>query len=100
MITNHLISEMESTGPNGLSVDKQVNLPEAYSKLNGDTVLIGNIDPVTVITFEDPETIREKSTEMVKGMEGKKNFIFSTGCDVPQDAPIENLKAMLSVRNI
>ena len=98
--TNHLISEMESTGPDGLSVDKQVNLPEAYSKLKGDTVLIGNIDPVTVITFEEPNIIKEKSAEMVKEMEGKKNFIFSTGCDVPQDAPIDNLKAMLSVRNI
>ena len=98
--TNHLISEMQSTGPDGLSVDKQVSLPDAYSKLNGDTVLLGNIDPVTVITFSDLETIKKKSVEMIKEMAGKNNFIFSTGCDVPQDAPIDNLKAMLSVRDL
>ncbi len=98
--TNHLISEMESTGADGLSLDKQVSMPDAYSKLNGNTVLIGNIDPVTVITLSDPKNIRKKSIEMIKEMAGKKNFILSTGCDVPQDAPIDNLKAMMSVRNL
>jgi uroporphyrinogen decarboxylase len=98
--TNHLISEMQATGPDGLSLDKQINMAEVYPKLTNNTVLIGNIDPVSVVTLGEPVTIRKQSEEMTKAMAGKKNFIFSTGCDVPQDAPLENLKAMMSVRDL
>ena len=98
--TNHLISEMLATGPDGLSLDKQINMPDVYPKLTHNTVLIGNIDPVSVVTLGDPAAIRKQSAEMIKAMAGKKHFIFSTGCDVPQDAPLENLKAMMSVRDL
>jgi uroporphyrinogen decarboxylase len=98
--TNHLIPEMLATGPDGLSLDKQINMPDVYPKLNNNTVLIGNIDPVSVVTLGEPGAIRKQSEEMIKAMAGNKNFIFSTGCDVPQDAPLENLKAMMSVRDL
>ena len=96
--TNHLIAEMEKTGANGLSLDKQVYLPEAWNTLRRDTVLIGNIDPVSVLTFSDAASVRKKSLELVRAMDGKENFILSSGCDIPQLAPVENIKAMVSVR--
>ncbi len=93
--TNHLIPEMEKVGADGLSLDKQVDLPKAYDTLHSQTVLIGNIDPVSIITFEDADTVKKKSTQLIQAMKGKPNFILSTGCDVPPNAPIENLKAMM-----
>ena len=94
--TNHLIAEMERTGPDGLSLDKQVDFPKAYGTLRNDTVLIGNIDPVSVLTFDDADTVKRKSQELLQAMKGKKNFILSTGCDVPPDAPIENIQQMMA----
>ncbi|MDO9229911.1 MAG: uroporphyrinogen decarboxylase family protein [Syntrophales bacterium] len=95
--TNHLISEMETTGAEGLSLDSHVDIQAAYDRLAGETVLIGNVNPVDEITFGTPESVREKSEQLIRAMEGK-NFILSTGCDVPQNAPLENIKAMISVK--
>ena len=95
--TNHVISEMEETGPDGLSLDKQVDLSEIQGRLRNDTVLIGNVDPVSVLTFGDADLVKRKSEELIQSMDGKGNFILSTGCDIPQYAPIENIKAMMSV---
>lgn len=93
--SNHLIAEMEKTGADGLSLDKQVDLPSAYDGLGGETVLIGNIDPVSVVTFDEAETVRRKSRALYRSMGARKNFILSTGCDVPPNAPVENLVAMM-----
>lgn len=96
--TNHLISEMAKTGPDGLSLDKQVNLVEVCDRLDKDMVVIGNVDPVSVVTFGHENMVKEKSEELIRAMRGKENFILSTGCDIPQSAPIGNIKAMMSVR--
>jgi len=98
--TNHLISEMEETGPDGLSLDKQVSMPEVYHRLNNGTVLIGNIDPVSILALGTPGLVRKESEELKKAMEGKRNFILSTGCDVPQNASLDNIRAMISVKDI
>jgi uroporphyrinogen decarboxylase len=94
--TNHLILEMEKTGADGLSLDKQVVLPQAYDTLCDETVLIGNIDPVSVLTFSDTAAVKSKSLELIQAMQAKENFILSSGCDIPPLAPIENIKAMVS----
>ncbi len=74
-----------------------MDIQAAYDRLAGETVLIGNVNPVDEITFGTPESVREKSEQLIRAMEGK-NFILSTGCDVPQHAPLENIKAMISVK--
>lgn len=94
--TNHLIGEMEKTGSNGLSLDKQVDLPNTCQTLQPDTVLIGNLDPVSVLTLDDADAVRRKSRELLDAMNGKDNFILSTGCDVPPNAPIENIQSMMA----
>jgi uroporphyrinogen decarboxylase len=93
--TNHLIAEMEKAGSDGLSLDKQVDFPSAYDALQGDTVLIGNIDPVSVMAFDDADSVKRKSKGLLDAMGERKNFILSTGCDVPPNAPIANIRAMM-----
>jgi uroporphyrinogen decarboxylase len=34
-------------------------------------------------------------TELMRKMKPYKNFILSTGCDIPPQTPIENLKAFM-----
>ena len=97
--TNHIVIEMEKTGADGLSLDKQVKLPEIYGSLQAGTVLIGNIDPVSIVTFGDAESVRGKSQDLVSAMRSNRNFILSTGCDIPANAPIENIQAIMSVKN-
>lgn len=96
--TNHLVLEMEKTGADGLSLDKQVVLPQVYDTLKKDTVLIGNIDPVSVLTLSDADAVKAASLELVQAMQGKDHFVLSSGCDIPPLAPIDNIRALVSVR--
>ena len=97
--TNHIINEMEKTGADGLSLDSQVKLPEIYDYLKTDTALIGNIDPVSIVTFADSESVHRKSRDLMRAMHSKSNFILSTGCDIPANAAIENIQAIMSVKD-
>ena len=94
--TNHIIKAMEKVGADGLSLDKQVELPKIHGALQTETVLIGNIDPVSVVTLGDPALVKQKSRALLDAMATKANFILSTGCDVPSNAPIENIQAMMT----
>ena len=34
---------------------------------------------------------------LVESMQGQHNFILSTGCDLPQETPLENIRAFMDV---
>jgi uroporphyrinogen decarboxylase len=60
-----------------------------------DVVLIGNLDPVNVFLRGTPETVERRTRELVERMMGVENFILSSGCDIPIEAPLENISAFM-----
>jgi uroporphyrinogen decarboxylase len=91
-----LISEMLRTGCAALSLDSQVDLTEVIEQAPEDVLIIGNIDPVDVVAHGDDKTIRNVVQNLVMKMAERKNFVLSTGCDLPLDTPLENIEAMVS----
>lgn len=58
-----------------------------------DSVLcMGNIDPVALFTRGTPEEMTEAVRSLKKACP-QKNFMLSSGCDIPYDAPWENILA-------
>jgi len=93
--TTHLIELMCQTGVQGLSLDTPVKLREVVSRMPEDVVLIGNIDPVGTMLRGNPEKVRQDTQRLMEEMHGIRNFIVSTGCDLPAEVPIENIEAMV-----
>ncbi len=93
--SSHLFDEMVATGAEGLSLDSPIDFPEAAKRLPCDVVLIGNIDPVGVMRDGDPATVREAVRSLCDGMRPYPNFLLSTGCDLPPDTPLENIRAFM-----
>lgn len=93
--TTALLEEFKKVGAEGLSLDSDVDFSEALSITGKDTVLIGNLNPVSLLAQGTPEKIRKETCELLSKMSGAKNFILSSGCDIPETAPLENLKAMM-----
>lgn len=92
---SHLIKEMVATGADGLSLDAPVDLGQAAREVPPDVVVIGNIDPVRVIAQESPEGVSEATRELLDKMRPHENFILSTGCDIPYEAPLRNIDAFM-----
>ena len=64
-------------------------------KVDGQVVVIGNINPSATILHGKPDQVKEEVNELLDEMESYPNFILSTGCDLPQETPYENIKAFM-----
>ena len=96
--TMHLIGEMAKSGVDAISLDSKevgVDLRQAAKMLTKYVVLIGNINPTTAMLRGKPEEVRREVINLLKEMDPYPNFILSTGCDLPQETPHENIKAFI-----
>jgi len=93
--STHLIEGMCETGVEGVSLDSDVDPVEIMPKLPEETVFLGNIDPVTVMRGSTPTQISTAVTDLLEAVRNYRNFILSTGCDLPVDTPQENIHAFI-----
>ena len=97
--TMHLTMEMAAAGVAGISLDGPetgIDMVKAASMLPDDIVLIGNVSPTRVLVDGTAEDVRKATTELLEAMRPHPNFILSTGCDLPPETPIENIKAFMT----
>lgn len=66
-------------------------------ELVGDKVpLIGNVDPINTMMLGTPEDVRREVLQNISDCADSPNgYIVSTGCDIPVDAPLENVYAFM-----
>lgn len=72
--------------------DHMVEMAAAREAFPPEVVLAGNLDPVSVLRFGDPETI-EAQVRACQAAAGPR-FMICAGCEVPSGTPPENLKAL------
>jgi uroporphyrinogen decarboxylase len=96
--TMHLVEKMAQAGVHGVSLDSRdagVDLAAVAASLPKEVVVIGNISPATTMRFGAPGDVRREVESLLAEMEPFPNFILSTGCDLPQETPIENIQAFM-----
>jgi uroporphyrinogen decarboxylase len=96
--TMHLIEKMVDSQVDAISLDSPkigVSLPEVAKRVKNQTILMGNIDPTGIILNGNPEEVKEEVFDLLKSMDSCENFILSTGCDLPQEIPFENIQAFI-----
>jgi uroporphyrinogen decarboxylase len=96
--TMHLIEKMAAAGVDGLSLDSPeagVDLPAAARRLSPDVLVIGNINPTGAILNGTADQVKQDVIDLLKQMESYPNFLLSTGCDLPQETPVENVQAFM-----
>jgi len=57
--------------------------------------MIGNLDPVKVIFQSNPEEVIIATKYLKESMKGARNFVLSSGCDIPINTPLENIEAFM-----
>ena len=97
--TMHLIEKMVDSGVDALSLDSLksgVDLTEVAKRVNNNkTIIMGNINPVGTILSGKPNEVKDEVIELLKSMDSFENFILSTGCDLPQNVPLENINSFM-----
>jgi len=94
----HLVEKMCEANVDALSLDSTetgVNLPAVAERISKDISIIGNISPIGSILRGKKDDVCKDVINLLKTMEPYPNFILSTGCDLPQETPLENILAFM-----
>ena len=84
---------MVECGARALHFGNLVDIPQALTEVPEDMMVMGNLDPVGVLQQATPEAVAAATTDLLEKTAGAKNFIISTGCDLPPAVPEANIKA-------
>lgn len=89
----HCTEAMLKTGSMGYHFGNQADMAEALSVCPGDVLVMGNVDPVSVMKSGTPAQIEQEVASLLSKCGNYSNFVLSTGCDVPPEVPFENIAA-------
>jgi len=92
--TNSIIHLMPETGADLLSIDR-IGLETAIARAGDRCRIIGNFD-TTAILLSRPQEVADTVAAMVlAGKSCPKGFVAATGCEVPVETPLENVRAFV-----
>lgn len=81
--------------PDGISIDENVNMPEAKKISDRYNIAIGgNIPLTTTLLYGTQQDNMKAVIDLLDSME-HKNLIISPGCDMPYYTPVENTIAAI-----
>lgn len=97
--TMHLLEIMAGSGVDALSLDSPgagVDLLAVARRVPQDVTIVGNICPTAAILNGTPRDVEREVVSLLKTMDPYPNFVLSTGCDLPQETPLDNIQAFMN----
>jgi uroporphyrinogen decarboxylase len=89
----HVTRSMLSTGAGALHLGNALDIAGAIQEVPSGILVFGNVDPVGVLKLARPEEVFEATSVLLQRTADSRNFIISSGCDVPPKVPVKNLEA-------
>jgi hypothetical protein len=81
-----------------LQLDGATDIFKAKEILHGHMVIMGDV-PATILSMGTPEEVTHYCQKIIKLIGSGGGFILSSGCSVPHDAKIENVRALVKAGN-
>lgn len=97
--TGHCTAAMIETKAAGLHFGNKIDMVGVLQECPEDILVMGNIDPVGIFKMASPEKIKQETLSLLQKTSQWKNFILSSGCDVPPEVPMENITAFYEALN-
>lgn len=84
---------MIASGAAALHFGNAIDLPRALEECPEHLLILGNIDPVSILKQSTPEKVFRATTDLLNQTKRFSNFVLSSGCDMPPQTPPENIQA-------
>ncbi len=97
--TGQCTDAMLYTGANAYHFGNAINMVEALKACPGNLLVMGNVDPVGMIKMMTPDQLYKTVYELLERTKEYKNYILSSGCDVPPHVSFENIDAFYKALN-
>ncbi|MGQ9779964.1 MAG: uroporphyrinogen decarboxylase family protein [Bacillota bacterium] len=96
----HLVPLLTGLDPDGLSVGSRIDMAALAKVVPEKVTLYGNLDLTAYFVTARPEETAAATTELLAAMAGRKNFVLATGCDLPPNLRLENLRAFFAAARV
>ncbi|HEY5583333.1 MAG TPA: uroporphyrinogen decarboxylase family protein [Ruminiclostridium sp.] len=94
-----LIDSISSVGAAAYHFGNAIKMSRMLELIPSDTIALGNVDPSSQFRNGTPESVREATLKIMKECCQHKNFIISSGCDIPPLSSWENISAFFDAVN-
>ena len=84
---------MIDSGAAALHFGNAVDMVATLEQCPSDLIVMGNIDPVGILKQASSEDVYRITSDLLAKTAGDKNFVISSGCDMPPLVPEANIKA-------
>jgi uroporphyrinogen decarboxylase len=96
--TSKILQDLVDIRPNCFSLEKKVDLHQAKEVLGGKVCVAGNVSPTGVFLNGRPEEVVAEAKECLQAWGRGGGFILTPGCDFPKAVPLENILALMSMK--
>ena len=91
-----MVPQLLETGAAAYHFGNAVDMKEMLAQMPEDVLTMGNVDPVSAFRNGTPESVRAETLRIMGECCGHKNFLISSGCDIPPLSPWENIDAFFA----
>lgn len=95
----HCNEAMLATGANAFHFGNAIDMVETLDYFPENKLIMGNVDPVSIMKQSTPAEIKAYVCDLLEKTAKYKNFVLSTGCDLPPHVPAENIEAFFEALN-
>ena len=88
-----LIDSILDTGCRVFHFGDSIDMVEMMKKIPKDCIAMGNISPSTVFRNGTPLSMRNHTRRLLESCHKFRNFVLSSGCDIPPLTEFENIDA-------
>lgn len=93
--TLHLPAILE-TGLKSFHFGAPMDVAAGLGKVLSDVVLCGNLDPAGIFCQLSADEVSARTISLLAATAGHRNFVLSSGCDLPFNTPLDNLDAFFT----
>jgi uroporphyrinogen decarboxylase len=90
------VETMLSAGTKAVHFGNVIDLKMIAPKIPSDVIFMGNLDPVSVFMSGSPQDVTEKTNQLLESMKDYRNYIISSGCDIPPGTGRANFDAFFN----
>jgi len=96
--TSKILQDVAGIAPHCFSLEKKVDLRLAKEVLGGKVCVAGHVSPTGAFLNGSPEEVLAEAGECVRAWGPGGGFILTLGCDFPKTVPLENVLALMSMK--
>ena len=86
-----MLQSLVEMGADAYHFGNAVKMKQVLDGMPDDVLVMGNISPPEQFCNGTPESVYYAATELLRECSGYRNFIISSGCDIPPASPWANI---------